>query len=325
MNQSLVTEAGNRPGWIRKVNMLLLLTLIMYLGYSLTISSIVVATGGDVPILGNTMFQLVSQQIILLAPSVVFFWKHKVPVLEYLHIKPLRIPTVLLVIVFTYVSYPIISLCNYISLFFTKNVIDNTMEELLGQYPTVVCVIAVAFVPCVVEELIFRGVLYRTYKQCGVGKAILLTAFLFGLFHMNLNQMSYAVVMGIVLVLLNEATGSMISSMLMHFFINATSVVSAAAYYKQYGTLQSESQNGDVSVLQQLIVLSIGSLIFMALLLRAMTKLEKRKWVMTILKQRKEKVKELQYITANKEKIFSGSLLVVIVICIAMVTISQLA
>ena len=63
------------------------------------------------------------------------------------------------------------------------------MEELLGQYPTIVCVIAVALVPCVVEEIIFRGVLYSTYKQCGVGKAAIFTAILFGLFHMNLNQM----------------------------------------------------------------------------------------------------------------------------------------
>ena len=315
MNQSLTTETSNQRGWIRKVNLLLLVTLIVYLGYSLMISVVLEARDGNVPILGNTMFQLVSSQIALLAPSAIFFWKHKVPVMKYLHIKHMRVSTLLLVIIFTYASYPIISLCNYVSLFFTQNVIDNTMEELLGQYPTIVCVIAVALVPCVVEEIIFRGVLYSTYKQCGVGKAAIFTAILFGLFHMNLNQMSYAVVMGIVLVILNEITGSILSSMLMHFLINATSIISASAYYRQYGTLQSESQSGDFSVLQQLIILSVGSLIIMALLL----------WAMAKLQGRIEKIKELQLKTKKQEKIFSVPLIVVIAICIVIVTMSQLS
>lgn len=315
MNQSLTTETSNQRGWIRKVNMLLLVTLIVYLGYSLMISVVLEARDGNVPILGNTMFQLVSSQIALLAPSAIFFWKHKVPVMKYLHIKHMRVSTLLLVIIFTYASYPIISLCNYVSLFFTQNVIDNTMEELLGQYPTIVCVIAVALVPCVVEEIIFRGVLYSTYKQCGVGKAAIFTAILFGLFHMNLNQMSYTVVMGIVLVILNEITGSILSSMLMHFLINATSIISASAYYRQYGTLQSESQSGDFSVLQQLIILSVGSLIIMALLL----------WAMAKLQGRIEKIKELQLKTKKQEKIFSVPLIVVIAICIVIVTMSQLS
>lgn len=315
MNQSLTTETSNQRGWIRKVNMLLLVTLIVYLGYSLMISVVLEARDGNVPILGNTMFQLVSSQIALLAPSAIFFWKHKVPVMKYLHIKHMRVSTLLLVIIFTYASYPIISLCNYVSLFFTQNVFDNTMEELLGQYPTIVCVIAVALVPCVVEEIIFRGVLYSTYKQCGVGKAAIFTAILFGLFHMNLNQMSYAVVMGIVLVMLNEITGSILSSMLMHFLINATSIISASAYYRQYGTLQSESQSGDFSVLQQLIILSVGSLIIMALLL----------WAMAKLQGRIEKIKDLQLKTKKQEKIFSVPLIVVIAICIVIVTMSQLS
>lgn len=314
MNQSFMTEIENPRGWIRKVNTLLLITLIVYLGYSLMISAILATKDGKVSIFGNTMFQLVSSQIALLLPSVCFFLKYKVPVMEYLHIKPLRIATLLLIVVFTYVSYPLISLCNYVSLYFTENVIDNTMEELLQQYPTIICVIAVAFIPCIVEEIIFRGVLYRAYKQCGIGIAVVFTALLFGLFHMNLNQMSYAVVMGIVLVTLNEVTGSMLGSMLMHFLINATSILSASAYYKQYGNIQaqSEKQSGDVVVLQQLIILSIVSLFIMAFLLWAMAKLQKRK------------VKQLQFINEKNEKIFSVPLLVVFIICIVILTMSQL-
>ena len=55
--------------------------------------------------------------------------------------------------------------------------------------------------------------------------AILLTGFLFGCMHMNLNQFIYAFALGIYLAFLVEATGSIFSSMIAHFTLNATSVV----------------------------------------------------------------------------------------------------
>ena len=71
----------------------------------------------------------------------------------------------------------------------------------------------------------FRGVLFHTYRKSRMLSAILLSAFLFGCMHMNLNQFMYAFALGVYLAFLVEATGSILSSMLAHFTLNVTSVV----------------------------------------------------------------------------------------------------
>lgn len=53
----------------------------------------------------------------------------------------------------------------------------------------------------------------------------MLSGLVFGLMHLNINQLSYAAVMGIIFALLVEATGSMYSSMLAHFAANSYSVI----------------------------------------------------------------------------------------------------
>lgn len=51
-------------------------------------------------------------------------------------------------------------------------------------------------------------------------QAMLLSAMLFALMHMNFNQAAYAFVIGMIAVLLVEATGSLWSSVLLHVTIN---------------------------------------------------------------------------------------------------------
>lgn len=74
--------------------------------------------------------------------------------------------------------------------------------------------------------------------------AVVLSAFLFGCMHMNLNQFMYAFALGAYLALLVEATGSIFSSMLAHFTLNATSTVMSFLLpflYEKMGISQTET------------------------------------------------------------------------------------
>ena len=83
-----------------------------------------------------------------------------------------------------------------------------------------------ALVPAVFEEMFFRGFFYQGFKKArGARTAIILTAILFGVFHMNVQQTLYAIALGIVIAVLREATGSMWTGMLFHFVNNGFSVV----------------------------------------------------------------------------------------------------
>ncbi len=114
---------------------------------------------------------------------------------------------------------------NVFSQLFATNSIGNHVAELVIQYPFPVAFFVVAVMPALCEELIYRGVLFQGYRKSGVWIAILLTAFLFGMMHMNLNQFSYAFVLGFLFALLREVTGSILPVVLMHIYINGKSVV----------------------------------------------------------------------------------------------------
>ena len=78
--------------------------------------------------------------------------------------------------------------------------------------------------PACIEELVYRGIAYGGYRAEGTKfMAVLLSSAMFGLVHGNLNQAMYAFVLGILLALLFEATGSIFSTMLFHFLYNAQS------------------------------------------------------------------------------------------------------
>lgn len=76
------------------------------------------------------------------------------------------------------------------------------------------------------EEMTCRGAYYGSYKRSGRNLgAALLSAAVFAMIHLNFNQAGYAFVMGILAVLLVEATGSLWSSVLYHGLINGSQVI----------------------------------------------------------------------------------------------------
>lgn len=99
------------------------------------------------------------------------------------------------------------------------------MLELILAYPFPVAFFVIAVTPTICEELLFRGVLYRGYRKTGRWVAIVLSAFLFGIMHMNLNQFFYAFVVGIIFALVNEVTGSILPSVFLHLYMNGRSTV----------------------------------------------------------------------------------------------------
>lgn len=87
-------------------------------------------------------------------------------------------------------------------------------------------IFSIAVIPAVFEEMFFRGFFYAGFKRArGARFAVLLSALLFGLFHMNIQQLLYAAALGIFIAVLRELTGSMWPGMLYHFVNNGFACV----------------------------------------------------------------------------------------------------
>lgn len=122
------------------------------------------------------------------------------------------------------VIIPIGTLANAVSLLFTENTVTESSDLYLIQ-GVMTAMVFVAVVGPFVEEFVFRSVIYKGYRKAG-GRmgAVLLSALLFGLMHMNLNQLVYAFVVGLLLALMVEAAGSVWASVICHFVFNAENV-----------------------------------------------------------------------------------------------------
>ncbi len=81
-------------------------------------------------------------------------------------------------------------------------------------------VAAIVIAP-VVEEVLFRGILYRTIKQSGRPRvALVATSLLFAAVHANLMTFVPLAFFGVVMVLIYEKTGTLLAPIVTHSFFN---------------------------------------------------------------------------------------------------------
>jgi hypothetical protein len=87
-------------------------------------------------------------------------------------------------------------------------------------------IIGSAILTPILEELLYRGIIYtRLKRHLGIAPAVILSALIFGLMHFNIVQFIYAFVLGIMLALFLEHTGHVYGSIAGHITVNLISVV----------------------------------------------------------------------------------------------------
>lgn len=203
----------------RKVNWLFLSTLI-----SEALVTVLLIVAGDRLQFGIITSLMISQLIIFL-PTVAFLLLTRTKPGELIAHGRMRISVSLLVVAFTFLCMPLIVTVNAFSMLFVENEVVNLQSALTGV-PGWLMLLMIGVIGPLNEEFVFRGVIYHGYRRSGkIIEATLLSALLFGLTHLNFNQMSYAILVGVVGVLLIEGTGSIYYSMLFHICINVTNVL----------------------------------------------------------------------------------------------------
>lgn len=97
----------------------------------------------------------------------------------------------------------------------------KTVETIQYSVPVWLGIVLYGLVSPVVEEIVFRGVLYsRIKKFYSVPRAVVASALLFGAFHANLPQFLYGTAMGVLIALCYEEAGCFAAPVLMHMSAN---------------------------------------------------------------------------------------------------------
>ena len=174
----------------------------------------------------STNVLLVMPELLILVSAVIICLLVKSPSLKEVELGFVPVSTCLKSVVLAYLCLPLIGVVNAITSMINGNAVEGTLE-IIETNPLWLNIVMIALIPACAEEFIFRGLIFGAYKKRNPFVGILLSAFLFGLLHLNVNQLSYAFVLGVVLGFMAYATGSIIPSIVMHFTINANSVVVA--------------------------------------------------------------------------------------------------
>jgi uncharacterized protein len=114
---------------------------------------------------------------------------------------------------------------------------SSTLEQLAGVVGSLfgtsfmLGILVIGILPGIAEELLFRGYIQtRLSQRWGVRVSILLTALMFGAYHMDFSQGILAVGMGIYLGLVTERANSVIPAMVAHAANNTIGIVVSVSF-----------------------------------------------------------------------------------------------
>lgn len=152
---------------------------------------------------------------------------------------------------FFFISLPIMYLGNMISIGFlslVENVTGKTavsnLSELIGNSNPWMLTLFVVIIGPVIEEVIFRKILIDRTVKFGEKNAVILSAIMFGLFHMNLFQFFYATALGFVFGYIYAKSRRLRYTIILHMIINFMGSVIVVL-------LGGEGDNGVLKMIQE--------------------------------------------------------------------------
>lgn len=222
---------------------------------------------------------LITEYIIILLPNLIYLKSRNLSLKKVLRLNKISFKQIGYVILITIFSYPIAIFVNTLMLtilsFFGETIPsaipipDNLPMYFFGLF-------VIALGPGICEEVMFRGTIMNAYGNKGKKKAIIYSAFLFGIFHLNLQNLVGPIFLGLILGITVYKTNSIYSSILGHTLNNGIALTIG------YFTMKAQSTIEDVpayeisyqmQMLIALAVVSVFALVSLFILIRLIKKL----------------------------------------------------
>ena len=205
----------------KRANRAYLYMIISTLALVLILTAWVFTTGAQFSILANNLLS----EIVILVPAIatILYSGDRLGVI--IPFKRIKISSALLTVLYVVLLFPLVTFINSVSMLFVDNTVVGLSDQILGM-PMWQMFISIGLLGPFVEEIVFRGFFLQSYQRTGrIIGSMILSSILFGMMHMNFNQFAYGAVMGLMLSLLVEATGSVLTSFIAHATFNSIEVI----------------------------------------------------------------------------------------------------
>ena len=181
----------------------------------------VLRTGAEFSVLANNLLS----ELVILIPAIATILYSGDRLKVVIPLKKIRISSALLTMLYVVLLFPLVTFINSVSMLFVDNTVLELSDQILDM-PMWQMLLAIGILGPFVEEVVFRGFFLQSYQRTGrIIGSIILSSVLFGMMHMNFNQFAYGAVMGLMLALLVEATGSVLTSFIAHATFNTIEVI----------------------------------------------------------------------------------------------------
>ncbi|MDP4180998.1 MAG: type II CAAX endopeptidase family protein [Bacillota bacterium] len=178
---------------------------------------------------GDYYIKGISAEIILvLIPPLVFLTYKKFDIKKVLRLNKISFMNIILIVCITAFSIPVVGMLNLANMLIIKLIFGSTNLPQI-KIPDIITLIkgfiVIGMSAALCEEVLFRGVIMRGYEKLGKTKAILLTAFLFGLMHHDFQRLLGTFLLGVLMGFLVYRTNSIFGGMVAHFTNNSLVVI----------------------------------------------------------------------------------------------------
>lgn len=277
-----VTRERAQGRVVRQDSNRLFLTLLSYYVASVIGNLIIIfflRSFGTASLTGEFMyiFSAFMSTISLAIPFVIYLFARKTPIEDVLEFTKVGFVNGVLLIFaglgFTLASnFPSGILSRFIE---NSGLNPGTRSSVSMENPFVIVLayIAVALIPAVFEEFVFRGVILKTLSKHGKGLAIIVSSVLFGFLHLNVPSIVFATICGLVFGFIYVKTQNIWMCVAIHFLNNAIAVTQQVVLEKMPGDMGTL-----ISAILLFLPVVVGAVCFIILCLRRGLKLKSSKY-----------------------------------------------
>lgn len=218
----------------------LVVVYVITVAFILVLSTIIGNYGENLP----TNLKLIISESSIIIPTIIYCIIKKIDFKESFRFRKIKVSTFFLSILAGFLVMPIASFINVLTQFLVPNTMIQASDSLVEGSKLLMILILGFFAP-LCEEFVFRGLFHcELSKSTNAVLGMIISAVLFGIIHLNFNQLCYAIVLGLIFAWINNCSRSIYTSIILHTVvntINALMMLIATLVYSAMGESIAES------------------------------------------------------------------------------------
>lgn len=170
---------------------------------------------------------LITEFVIILLPPLILLKLKRYDIPGVLRLKRVSFLNLFIIFFMMLFSLWIVTILNLFNLWLIKAIFGRVIVSPLPitQTPLLVNILLIGGSAGICEEVMFRGVIQRSLERLSAFWSILITGFLFGLFHMDFQKLLGTFLLGVLIGFIVYRTNSLFAGMFAHFTNNSLAVI----------------------------------------------------------------------------------------------------